>query len=115
MSAYPHGPQRAPRLVDVLIKSAVGQRRAPRSENRRRIGNVPSLMFQQVREGRKQNGGTRVYGSSGRHGSQPILESPKLGAKDCDPAFPPRRISSTDPLLEPEIHVHLAVHRHRGG
>src|SRR5262249_9689975 len=77
MTAYPHGPQRALRLVDVLIQTAEGQRHAPRSENRRRVGNMLGLMFQQVREGRKRNGGTRVYGTSDRHGSQPILDGPQ--------------------------------------
>jgi hypothetical protein len=66
-TAYPHGPQRALHFVDVLIKTAVGQRREPRSQNRRRVGNALGLMLQYVREARKRNGGPRIYDTFGRH------------------------------------------------
>src|SRR6266567_4907368 len=70
MTAYSRGPQRAPRLVDVLIKAAVGKRSAPRSENRRRVRNTLGLMFQYVREARKGSGGSWVYGTFVWHGSR---------------------------------------------
>jgi hypothetical protein len=46
--ADPHGPQRAPHPVEVLIKTAIGQLGAARSKNRRRVGNTLGLMFKQV-------------------------------------------------------------------
>jgi len=68
MTAYPHCPQSAFHFLEVLIKTAVGQRRAPGSKDRRRVGNTPRLVFQQVRQAEKRNGGPRAEGTFVRHG-----------------------------------------------
>jgi len=52
---YPHGPQRAPHLIDVLIETAVGQRGTAGSKYYRRVGNSLGLMFQDVRQARKRS------------------------------------------------------------
>src|SRR5262245_15845998 len=63
MTAYPHSPQRASHVVDVLIETAVGQRNAPRREHRQSIGNTPGLMFKQATDG-----GSLVHGRFIQHG-----------------------------------------------
>ena len=57
-----------PIVVDVLIKTAVGQWSALGSENRRRVGNTLGLMLQQVRQARKRNRGLSAFGTLARHG-----------------------------------------------
>jgi len=54
VTTHSHRPQPALHLFNVLKKTVVGQRRAPRLKDRRRVGNTPRLMFQQVRQA--QNG-----------------------------------------------------------
>ncbi len=64
MTAYPHRPQPALHLLDVPKKAVVGQRRAPGRKDRRCAGNTPRLMFEQVRQAEKRNGGPRAEGAS---------------------------------------------------
>jgi len=54
VTTHSHRPHPALHLFNVLKKTVVGQRRAPRLKDRRRVGNTPRLMFQQVRQA--QNG-----------------------------------------------------------
>jgi hypothetical protein len=66
-TAYPHGPQRAPHLDDVLVELAVAQRCAPRSKNCQRVWTTLRVMFQQTWNGRKRNRASRLYETFGRH------------------------------------------------
>jgi hypothetical protein len=50
MTAYPHGAQAVACFFDLLMKTSVGQRRAAWGEDRRRVGNTPGLIFQQLRQ-----------------------------------------------------------------
>src|SRR6516164_3520306 len=103
--------------IDVLIETAVAQRGAPWSENRRRVGNTLGVMFQGVRQARKRNGGSWLYRMIVGHNYRPPLPPE---AEDLD-----RRPNTCFhivivghvglSLLEPIAHVHLTVHRHRGG
>lgn len=66
MGAYPHGPQCAPHLVDVTIKTPVAQHCATRREDRRRVGNTVGLMFEQVIE--LENGAEGLRSAKCSHG-----------------------------------------------
>src|SRR5262249_26289511 len=58
VSTYPHGPQRMLGIFDVLMQLTVCQRRTPRSQNRRRVGNTLCVMFEQVRKTGNRNLGS---------------------------------------------------------
>src|SRR5262249_33265152 len=94
-------------------------------EDRRRVRDPLSLIFQEVREARKRDGGLGSYGGTVRHVS---LSTPTQGCRI--PLWPRSedfgggpnayfRIAKIHhihfPLLEPEVHVHLAVHGGRDG
>src|SRR5215472_3472541 len=50
MSADRHGPQRAADFFSLLMQFAVGQRRPPRTQDRRCVGNALGLILEQVRQ-----------------------------------------------------------------
>ena len=102
MATYSHGPQRASHFADVLIETRVAQRSAAGSKDRRGVGAPPGMMFEQIVEAQKRDGDPRLCAKFIQHGSHPSL---------------PQTISNLSAfcLLEPECHIHFAVHRRRSG